>query len=175
MPGVVYSVHLHQPHRFTHQGVYDNPTGIDYPGEVDGAHRDRDALRRVLQPVIDYQRDRGVQIYIGEFSAIRWAPGESTHDSAIALRSSRKTAGTFPLSDSLLEHARGEQITRFDAFLLDFRKGHRPPIAMQASARDPPLPLLILAVHGYTAECIWGGEIWGTGVDEPLASMYLFR
>jgi hypothetical protein len=27
-----------------------------------------------LQPVIDFQRDYGVPIYIGEFSAIRWAP-----------------------------------------------------------------------------------------------------
>jgi hypothetical protein len=33
-----------------------------------------------------------------------------------------------------LEHARGEQITRFDAFLLKFRKRHRPPILMHASA-----------------------------------------
>ncbi len=37
-------------------------------------------LRRTLQPVVDFQRDFGVHIYIGEFSAIRWAPGESAHD-----------------------------------------------------------------------------------------------
>jgi len=78
--GVVYSVHMYRPHKFTHQGVYDNPTGIDYPGEVDGQHWDRETLRRVLLPAIDYQRDYNVHIYIGEFSAIRWAPGLSAYN-----------------------------------------------------------------------------------------------
>ncbi len=77
---VVYSVHMYQPHNFTHQGVYDAPVGVTYPGEVDGRHWDKDALRKALKPAIDYQRDYGVHIYIGEFSAIRWAPGTSAHD-----------------------------------------------------------------------------------------------
>jgi len=80
VPGVVYSVHMYRPHRFTHQGIHGNPSGISYPGEVDGKYWDKDALRRVLQPAIDYQRDYGVHIYLGEFSAIRWAPGDSAHD-----------------------------------------------------------------------------------------------
>ncbi len=77
---VVYSVHMYQPHQFTHQGVYEAPVGISYPGEIDGRHWDKDALRQALKPAIDYQRDYGVHIYIGEFSAIRWAPGTSAHD-----------------------------------------------------------------------------------------------
>jgi hypothetical protein len=36
----------------------------------------------------------------------------------------------------LLEHGRGEQIARFDAFLLKFRKGHRSSIFMHASAHN---------------------------------------
>ncbi|MFH1923679.1 MAG: cellulase family glycosylhydrolase, partial [Planctomycetota bacterium] len=80
VPGVVYSVHMYQPHRFTHQGIHGNPAGIRYPGEVDGKPWDRDGLRRALQPAVDYQRDYGVHVYLGEFSAIRWAPGESAHD-----------------------------------------------------------------------------------------------
>lgn len=78
--GLVYSVHMYQPHSFTHQGVYEAPTGISYPGEIEGRHYDRAALKRVLQPVIDFQRDYGVHIYIGEFSAIRWAPGSSAEN-----------------------------------------------------------------------------------------------
>jgi hypothetical protein len=39
----------------------------------------KEQLRRVLQPVIDFQRDYGVPIYIGEFSAIRWAPDDSAY------------------------------------------------------------------------------------------------
>ncbi|MDD4268183.1 MAG: cellulase family glycosylhydrolase [Pirellulales bacterium] len=77
---VVYSVHIYQPHQFTHQGVYDAPVGITYPGEIGGRHWDKETIRRALRPAIDYQRDYGVQIYIGEFSAIRWAPGSSAHD-----------------------------------------------------------------------------------------------
>ena len=80
VPGVVYSVHMYQPHQFTHQGVYENPTGIHYPGEVDGHHWDKERLRRALQPAIDFQEDYGVHIYLGEFSAIRWAPGDSAAD-----------------------------------------------------------------------------------------------
>jgi aryl-phospho-beta-D-glucosidase BglC (GH1 family) len=78
--GIVYSVHMYQPHAFTHQGVYDAPTGINYPGVIDGRHYDRAELRKALQPAIDYQRDYGVHIYIGEFSAIRWAPGDSAEN-----------------------------------------------------------------------------------------------
>ena len=77
---VVYSVHMYQPHQFTHQGVYDAPVGITYPGEIGGRHWDKEAIRKALRPAIDYQRDYGVEIYIGEFSAIRWAPGSSAHD-----------------------------------------------------------------------------------------------
>lgn len=80
VPGVVYSVHMYLPHQFTHQGVHDDHVGISYPGEIDGQHWDRAALRRALQPAIDYQRDYGVHMYLGEFSAIRWAPGDSAHD-----------------------------------------------------------------------------------------------
>ncbi len=79
IPGIVYSVHMYQPHQFTHQGIHGNPGGVDYPGEVHGKHWDRDALRRALKPAIDYQRDYNVHIYLGEFSAIRWAPGDSAY------------------------------------------------------------------------------------------------
>jgi hypothetical protein len=80
VPGVVYSVHMYQPHAFTHQGVHDGPTGISYPGQIEGKHWNKEQLRRALQPAIDYQRDYGVQIYLGEFSVIRWAPGDSGYN-----------------------------------------------------------------------------------------------
>ena len=46
---------------------------------IEGKPRDKDALRRVLQPLRDWQRDYAVQIYLGEFSAIRWAPEDSAY------------------------------------------------------------------------------------------------
>lgn len=77
VPGVVYSVHMYQPHQFTHQGIHGNPRGVQYPGVVQGKYYDKAALRRILDPVVRFQRDYNVHIYIGEFSAIRWAPGDS--------------------------------------------------------------------------------------------------
>ena len=77
--GVVYSVHMYVPHQFTHQGVHSVSTGLTYPGMIAGKSWDKDALRRVLQPVRDWQRDYSAQIYLGEFSAIRWAPEDSAY------------------------------------------------------------------------------------------------
>lgn len=79
VPGVVYSVHMYIPHSFTHQGVYDNPTGVVYPGTIDGRWYDRETLKKALSPVIKFQQEFNVHIYIGEFSAIRWAPGDSAY------------------------------------------------------------------------------------------------
>lgn len=79
VPGIVYSVHMYLPHEFTHQGVHDSRVGIAYPGTIGGMTWDKERLRKALQPAIDYQRDYGVHIYIGEFSAIRWAPDASAH------------------------------------------------------------------------------------------------
>ena len=77
VPNVVYQVHMYWPHQFTHQGVYGSPTGVKYPGEIDGKMCDKEALRKHLQPVRDFQVAYNVHIYVGEFSAIRWAPGQS--------------------------------------------------------------------------------------------------
>lgn len=79
VPGLVYSVHMYVPHSFTHQGVYENPRGVTYPGMIEGRLYNRETLKKVLEPVVRFQRDFGVHIYIGEFSAIRWAPGDSAY------------------------------------------------------------------------------------------------
>jgi hypothetical protein len=76
VPHVVYQVHMYEPHEFTHQGVHGgNFTPVEYPGKG----LDKEALRRTLQPVRDFQRAYNVQIYVGEFSAIRWAPGSAKY------------------------------------------------------------------------------------------------
>ncbi|MCC6232073.1 MAG: cellulase family glycosylhydrolase [Verrucomicrobiales bacterium] len=71
---VVYSVHMYLPHRFTHQGVHEAGPAYRYPGVIEGKAWDKAQLEVALQPVIDFQRTYGVHLYIGEFSAIRWAP-----------------------------------------------------------------------------------------------------
>ena len=78
VPNVVYSAHMYVPGGFTHQGVYDpKQKPVSYPGEVDGKYWDKKALEAALKPVMDFQKRYNVHIYMGEFSAIRWAPGDS--------------------------------------------------------------------------------------------------
>ncbi len=74
---VVYSVHMYEPMRFTHQGLYGNAPGVSYPGPIQGRTWDKPRLRQALQPALEFQKTFGVSIYIGEFSAIRWAPDDS--------------------------------------------------------------------------------------------------
>ena len=77
VPGVVYSAHMYAPFHFTHQGVFSNPTGLEYPGKIDGKVWGKEQLAGALKPAADFQRAYGVHMYIGEFSAIRWAPSDS--------------------------------------------------------------------------------------------------
>lgn len=76
---VVYSVHMYIPHAFTHQGVHGTGPPYQYPGMIEGKPWDKAQLEAALQPVIEFQRAYGVHIYIGEFSAIRWAPDDSAY------------------------------------------------------------------------------------------------
>lgn len=77
--GVVYSVHMYEPSAFTHQGIHGNVAGVRYPGLIGTVHQDKSTLRAILQPVRDFQRHYNVHVYVGEFSAIRWAPGAADY------------------------------------------------------------------------------------------------
>jgi endoglucanase len=80
VPGVVYSVHMYLPHQFTHQGVHDDGSKRwVYPGDIAGKHWDKAALEAALRPVVEFQQRYGGHMYIGEFSAIRWAPEGSAY------------------------------------------------------------------------------------------------
>ncbi|TWU31373.1 glycoside hydrolase family 5 protein [Novipirellula artificiosorum] len=78
---VIYSFHMYQPHSFTHQFQQKDryPNGLVYPGKVDGVYWDRAKLLESMKPALDFERDFNVPIYVGEFSAIRWAPDESAY------------------------------------------------------------------------------------------------
>ena len=76
VPNVIYEVHMYVPTAFTNQGIYTNKkTGIAYPGKIGSILWNKEQLRKVLQPVRDFQLAYNVPIYVGEFSAVRWAPG----------------------------------------------------------------------------------------------------
>ncbi len=78
---------MYHPHEFTHQGVTTDQ-GIakgtrsgfaTYPGMIAGHVIDKNSVRRYLTPVRDFQLATGARIFVGEFSAIRWAPGAARY------------------------------------------------------------------------------------------------
>jgi len=77
---VVYTVHMYQPWEFASQGIPPNLTPYRYPGVVKGKMWDKAQVKRVLQPVVDFQKRYGVRIFIGEFSAVRWAAAGSAYN-----------------------------------------------------------------------------------------------
>jgi len=78
----IYTFHMYQPHKFTHQGVNSgSQTGINYPGTIDNRKYDKEALRNLMKPAIEFQKKYNLpRLYVGEFSAILWAPGKSAYN-----------------------------------------------------------------------------------------------
>jgi len=79
VPNVVYSFHMYLPHAFTHQGVHGPSGPVSYPGVVQGQTWNKAQLEAAMKPAIDFQKKYGVHMYVGEFSAIRWAPDDSAY------------------------------------------------------------------------------------------------
>ena len=75
MDNVIYQPHCYVPGEFTHQGLRDRRRDglLRYPDPERGW--DKEFIRRELAPVRDFQLRHGARIYVGEFSAISWAPG----------------------------------------------------------------------------------------------------
>jgi hypothetical protein len=78
LTNVIYEVHMYAPDDFTHQRVLGTrPWTVAWPNAEKGW--DREYLRKVLQPVRDFQLKHGARIYVGEFSTICWAPGAGNY------------------------------------------------------------------------------------------------
>ncbi len=71
--GVVYSFHFYEPHALTHQGLYEHRASIIYPS----AAASKASLSGAVEPVRAFARKYSVPIFVGEFSVVRWAPGDS--------------------------------------------------------------------------------------------------
>ena len=77
---VAYSFHAYQPLEYSHQGVTPRKGTYDsyrFPGPIgsDGSIWNMAKLLESLQRARDYQQQHNVDIFVGEFSAARWAPG----------------------------------------------------------------------------------------------------
>jgi hypothetical protein len=75
---LVYSVHSYEPFDFTHQGVMrEFPQPRPFPEEREDGVSTAQLLVDSLEPVREFAVRYSVPIYVGEFSAPRWAPGNS--------------------------------------------------------------------------------------------------
>jgi len=81
LTNIIYQVHVYNPGAYTNQQVDTDWKKakdiklIAYPGMISGTMYDKETLRKILQPVRDFQLKYNARIYVGEFSAVRWAPG----------------------------------------------------------------------------------------------------
>jgi hypothetical protein len=81
MDNVIYQLHMYAPGDYTHQGVgralLQDGRPLVWPDPSRGW--DADWLRRVLEPVRAFQEKHRCRIYVGEFSAVAWAPGAENY------------------------------------------------------------------------------------------------
>lgn len=74
LTNVIYQVHMYAPMEFTHQRVLNTRKWtVGYPNAEKGWNGAY--LRDVMKPVREFQQKHNARIYVGEFSAVVWAPG----------------------------------------------------------------------------------------------------
>lgn len=78
-PYIIYDAHIYTPHQYSHQGIFGMPKGIAYPGTVSLRYWDKKNLEDAMSPLIAFQKKYNVPVFIGEFSAVRWAPGANDY------------------------------------------------------------------------------------------------
>ncbi len=72
-----YSPHFYYPLQFQYQGMGKNKIGMKYPS----AKINKKLMEARLKHVIKFAKaNPGARMYIGEFSAVRWAPGKSSYN-----------------------------------------------------------------------------------------------
>jgi hypothetical protein len=66
---------MYLPHTYTHQGIHGRKLGYAYPGMASWLFWDKKALEQSLAALRQFQLQYDAPVWIGEFSAVRWAPG----------------------------------------------------------------------------------------------------
>lgn len=73
IPNIIYSPHMYEPGAFTHQGVDGRKLNLQYPGQIGMQYWNKEKLRQILTPALEWQRSNHATIYIGEFSASNYS------------------------------------------------------------------------------------------------------
>lgn len=110
---VAYTINMYDPYVYTHQGLYGNPSGIQWRSKK---KYKKPALRKALAKATVWARRRGVRLYIGEFSVVRWAGGGTNYlTDLVSLFEARNWDWTFhswrEASVWSVEHSNDQSIT----------------------------------------------------------------
>lgn len=78
---IIYSVHFYEPYAFTNQGLQTS-VALAYPSDASSpiGAVDKSTLAQYLAPVRQFAATYNAPVYVGEFSAVRWAPGHSAYN-----------------------------------------------------------------------------------------------
>ena len=75
LTNVFYEVHMYQPLTFTNQ----DSDLVTYPGMIEGLQYNQAQLTANLTKVRTFQTTYSARMFVGEFSAVRYAPGAATY------------------------------------------------------------------------------------------------
>lgn len=76
---IIYGAHMYEPYPYTLQGIDGRMIGLRYPGNINGVYWDRARLTAALRPLRQFQDKYDVPVWLGEFSAARWAKGSGRY------------------------------------------------------------------------------------------------
>jgi hypothetical protein len=73
---IIYGAHMYTPHNYTYQGIRGRTRrGKAYPGVINDKEWNKASLKESLSELRDFEEKNNAVIWLGEFSAVRWAPG----------------------------------------------------------------------------------------------------
>ncbi len=92
--GLVASFHWYDPHQVSHQGLPGYPASQAYPTAEEGKARGYERMLEARKFCANY----GVPMFVGEFSCVRWAPGNSAANyvrDAVEMFAAERWGGTY--------------------------------------------------------------------------------
>ena len=77
---IIYGAHVYAPHEFTHQGINNwKDKRSRYPGLVGRKRWNKATLEEFVGPLLRFQEQYKVPVFIGEFSVIHGAEGDTEY------------------------------------------------------------------------------------------------
>ncbi len=72
---LIYGAHMYLPNPYALQGIRERDKGLKYPGMFNNRFWDKSVIHQSFKAIKDFGDEHNALIYIGEFQAVRWAPG----------------------------------------------------------------------------------------------------